>query len=212
MIIAAWSIVIMTTFLPLYGWGSNGRTGPRTGSLGICRFSETMDQDFILFILISILSTSFLLIIPMYAHIFIVARKHIKKVHPIRTQTQQGGGTGEMGVSSYISSEQQGRDGGGGNGRAHQKRFQMSFKSTKTMFLVVLIFMISWLAFVISTLMFIICKTCANDAVVLIATIVIYFGSCLNPFVYFIRLNVFHQEMRKLLKKMKCRCVCNNMS
>lgn len=298
---ATWTSVILVTFMPIYGWGSNGLTGPRTDGLGICRYSETLDQNFILFILLSVLSTSFFVIIPMYIHIFVVATKHTNKVYPmlpnVTRVTQAATGTGgddddtansiqivkpkstqiqgseqkeiiiegaavnlmkrggkrqadlisststfsspppssssrknkqdqqqqnDLSQESTSSIKQlkqtciRGTKNKTGRGvtiieeskAAKQRRYLVLFKTTKTMFLIVVIFLVSWLGFVVSTLMFIICKGCANTAVVLVATVIVYLGSALNPFVYWIRFKVFRAEMKRHFKRIFTLCSC----
>jgi len=200
MITSAWLVVIIVTYLPLYAWGSNGLSGPRMGPGGICRFNETLRQDYILFILITILATSFLVIVPMYIHILTVAKRHLRRVGPSTSSGERSEGAQQQqqqqqqqnaSLAAHLPKPKDGE-------KMRKKRFVSSFKSTKTMFLIVLIFLVSWLAFVISTLMFIICKQCANSAVVLLATVMVYLGSALNPFVYLIRFKVFRQEVKRI--------------
>lgn len=213
MIFAAWLPVILLTCLPLYGWGSNSKTGERLGTKGICRFSETMKKDFLLTVLITVLATSFFLIVPLYGRIFKVARSQMTRVHAIDKSfaSPTEAAPAQLVSSSYdaagseISSftqhaerlkkiQEQ---------RQRRKAFLHTWKITKTMFLIVIIFLISWMAFVIPTSMFIAHES-NNATAVLASTVIIYAGSAANPFVYFIRFKAFQTEIKRIWKRSCC--------
>lgn len=215
MIFSAWLPVILLTFLPVYGWGSNGVTGDRKGNKGICIFRETMEQDFLLTVLVVVLATSFFVIVPLYGRIFVVAKSKMVKVRPLDEHSGCNNDAAQMKIISYSydvpgyetsSSTQNTENNNKRQRRIHEKRknFLQNWKSAKTMFLIVVIFFISWIAFVIPSLMFIIEIDWNNGTVVLASTVIIYAGSAANPFVYFIRFKSFQTEIKRIWKKRFC--------
>lgn len=232
MLVLAWLPVILLTCLPLYGWGSNGVSGRRKGELGICTFSETMTPAFLLTILVTVLATSLFVIIPLYCRIFIIAKSQITKVQPVDDHSItvcsaptyrctlasfESGNIDDNSSSSNLDTtqtkptyntckRQQIRE----QNKQKRRTFLISWKTTTTMFLIVVIFLISWMAFVIPTTMFIICKSCANATAVLACTVIIYGGSAINPFIYFIRFRSFQTEIKRIWRRVD-RCCCRKI-
>ena len=86
--------------------------------------------------------------------------------------------------------------------RKRRKSFLRSWKTTKTMFLIFLVFSICWLAFIIPTSIFLTCPLCADATVVMIATVVIFSSSAFNPFIFYIRVKIFRQEAAKAFNRL----------
>ena len=209
--------------------------------------------------------TSFFVIIPMYVHIFVVAKKHITKVHPVPPCTTNivvspqvivadNLQNGVENISSASSSQQQQaffskspktnvsesllkyafrlRRQGPQRvlhlvERNHHHRSPLATvllntrrldnnnntvtwppsRPPKPCFLSLSSFwsagsLLWWAFWCLSS-----AKSCANTVVVLIATVFICLGSALNPFVYWIRLKVFRDEMKRILSR-GCFAVC----
>ena len=106
-IITTWLIVIGITFLPLYAWGSNGKHGPRSAVVGICKFNETLDPTFVRMILLGIVIFSILVIITLNTRIYITARKHMRRNLPIpvRNCDNMKSNESQTNVLSQISAE-----------------------------------------------------------------------------------------------------------
>lgn len=86
--------------------------------------------------------------------------------------------------------------------RKRRKSFLRSWKTTKTMFLIFLVFSVCWLAFIIPTSIFLTCPLCADATVVMISTVVIFSSSAFNPFIFYIRVKIFRQETAKAFNRL----------
>ena len=86
--------------------------------------------------------------------------------------------------------------------RKRRKSFLRSWKTTKTMFLIFLVFSVCWLAFIIPTSIFLTCPLCADATVVMISTVVMFSSSAFNPFIFYIRVKIFRQETAKAFNRL----------
>lgn len=228
----AWMVAILISFLPLYGWGSNGKVGRRYKG-GICKFNETVTQEYIFTVLLGIVGTSILIVFFIYYKIYIIVKNHITRITPLsvpsqatdtafssevysssRTASLLNPTNGTLQVPAFqsransITSENNFGSSIMRNEKSvtkyvkHKKAFLKSWKSAKTMFFVILCFFVAWTAFIVPTSIFLKCPSCANSAVVLISTIVLFSGSAVNPFIYFSKIKLFREETKKLFAKL----------
>ena len=205
-IVTTWLFVLGLAILPQVGWG---RLGSSTPSTGTCRFTETLQREYL------VLESAVLFVLPVftvllvYAVILKAACRHSKAIrahemcHQTRNAQNTAGQERSLTAVSAMSEKPQHdprctRSGGGTPNTKRQAR------ALRTITILVGVFIVLVLPIIVIDVLEMWVGAVVPDCVVKVAICMIYANSGVNVFIYAKSNSEYRRTFKRLFNRLRC--------
>ncbi|KAK0131313.1 Adenosine receptor A2a [Merluccius polli] len=173
-IIVTWLLAFLIGLVPLMGWHKT----PPAGSSGHCFFVLVIDMSYMVYFnFFACVLAPLVVMFLIYARIFAVVKRQLRRI-----EAERGGG------------------GGGGGRGAAAAGVKQEMKTASSLFLVLFLFTACWIPLHVINCFLLLCPGCPVPFELLLTTIILsHANSVINPFLYAYKMKAFRDAFKAIL-------------